>query len=100
MATATDFNLFLLRNFLDADRCASLKAELNQSPTTQAPVYLQGTPGVIHEDVRRTTSLHPSTETIDDVQQRLLSQKSALAAHFGLDLTDCEPPQFLRYEKG
>jgi len=94
------FNLFLLRNFLDAEACANLKAELNQSPTTQAPVYLQGTPGVIHEDVRKTTSLHPPRETVDDVHQRLMGQKSALADHFGLNLTDCEPPQFLRYEKG
>ena len=100
MAESDHFNLFLLRNFLDADACASLKAELNQSPTTQAPVYLQGTPGVIHEDVRKTTSLHPSKQTVADVHQRLLSQKSALETHFGLSLTDCEPPQFLRYEKG
>jgi len=94
------FNLFLLPNFLDAEACANLKAELNQSPTTQAPVYLQGTPGVIHEDVRKTTSLHPSRETIDDVHQRLMGRRSALEDHFGLSLTDCEPPQFLRYVTG
>lgn len=100
MAESDRFNLFLLRNFLDAGACANLKAELNQSPTTQAPVYLQGTPGVIHEDVRKTTSLHPSRETVDDVHQKLMRQKAALETHFGLNLTDCEPPQFLRYKKG
>lgn len=97
---AAHFNLFLNRNFLDADACANLKAELNLSPTTQAPVYIEGTEGTIHESVRKTTSLHPSAETISQVHQRLLSQKSALESHFGLDLNDCEPPQFLRYEKG
>lgn len=97
---AAHFNLYLLRNFLDADACESLRAELNQAPTTQAPVYLQGTPGVIHEDVRKTTSLHPGTETVTSVHERLLSQKSALEAHFGMNLTDCEPPQFLRYQEG
>jgi len=94
------FNLFLLRNFLDADACASLKAELNDSPTTQAPVYIEGTEGTIHEDIRKTTSLHPSAETKSQVHERLLSQKSAIETHFGLNLNDCEPPQFLRYQKG
>ena len=97
---ATHFNLFLLRNFLDAEACANLKAELAESPTTQAPVYIQGTEGKIHENVRKTTSLHPSQETFDRVHQLLLEQTGALSHHFGETLTDCEPPQFLRYEKG
>lgn len=97
---AAHFNLFLLRNFLDADTCARLKAELTDSPTTQAPVYIEGAEGTIHESVRKTTSLHPSDETFGSVHERLLTQKSALATHFGLNLTDCERPQFLRYETG
>jgi len=94
------FNLFLVRNFLDADTCAKLKTELNVSPTTQAPVYIEGSEGVIHETVRKTTSLHPSAETFSQMHERLLQQKSPLGDHFGLSLTDCERPQFLRYEKG
>ena len=99
-APAAHFNLFLLRNFLDADACANLKAELRLSPTTQAPVYIEGTEGTIHENIRKTTSLHPSAETKSHIHQQLLSQKSALETHFGVNLNDCEPPQFLRYEKG
>jgi SM-20-related protein len=94
------FNLFLLRNFLDADACANLKAELNESPTTQAPVYIEGTEGTIHENIRKTTSLHPSDETKSQIHERLLSQKSALETHLKLNLNDCEPPQFLRYATG
>ena len=97
---AAHFNLFLRRNFLDADECAKLKTELNLSPTTQAPVYIQGTEGVIHENIRKTTSLHPSDETISRQQERLFQQKSLVEDHFGMSLTDCERPQFLRYEKG
>jgi len=100
MSDPAHFNLFLLRNFLDADACANLKAELNQSPTTQAPVYIEGTEGTIHENIRKTTSLHPSQETKSQVHERLLRQKSALENHFGVNLNDCEPPQFLRYQKG
>lgn len=97
---ASHFNLFLLSNFLDAETCARLKTELWDAPTTQAPVYIQGTEGTIHETVRKTTSMHPSQETFDRVHQRLLEQTAALSAHFNDNLIDCEPPQFLRYEKG
>ena len=100
MSDPAHFNLFLLRNFLDADACANLRAELNSSPTTQAPVYIEGTEGTIHENIRKTTSLHPSVETKSQIHQRLFSQKSALETHFRMNLNDCEPPQFLRYEKG
>src|SRR5215216_2404200 len=99
MSAPAHFNLFLLRNFLDTHACANLKAELNQSPTTQAPVYIEGTEGTIHQNIRKTTSLHPSEETKSQVHERLLSQKSALETHFGLKLNDCELPQFLHYEK-
>ena len=94
------FGLFLNRNFLDAESCANLLAEVDSSPTTQAPVYIEGTEGVIHETVRKTTSLHPSDETFSAMWNRLFQQKPLLENHFGTSLTDCEQPQFLRYEKG
>lgn len=94
------FKLFLLRNFLDAATCAHLRTELACAPTTQAPVYIEGTEGTIHETVRKTTSLHPAGEIFTEVHQRLLTQTSALGNHFGMNLVDCERPQFLRYEKG
>lgn len=99
-APAAHFNLFLLRNFLDADMCARLRTELSEAPTTQAPVYIQGSEGLVHETVRKTTSVHPSDETFSEVHARLLQQSSALEQHFGETLHDCERPQFLRYEKG
>lgn len=94
------FHLFLLRNFLDADSCASLRAELAAAPSTQAPVYIEGTEGSVHESVRKTTSLHPSDETIGRLRERLFRHKPALESHFGTSLTDCERPQFLRYQTG
>ena len=97
---ASHFNLFLRRSFLDATACAQLIEEMCSSPITQAPVYIQGAEGVIHEDVRKTTSSHPSEETITNLQNLLFAQKSALETHFGWSLTDCERPQFLRYQPG
>ena len=94
------FHLYLLPDFLDADTCARLRAELALAPTTQAPVYIEGTEGTIHETIRKTTSLHPSAETIQEIHERLSEQTAALENHFGTKLTDCERPQFLRYETG
>ena len=94
------FNLFLLRNFLSTDSCARLRGELASAPTTQAPVYIEGTEETIHETIRKTTSVHPAAETVSQVHEWLFRQKSALENHFATSLTDCEPPQFLRYGKG
>lgn len=98
--TSAHFNLFLLPGFLDPKTCVDIKRELNSSPTTPAPVYIEGSTDLVHEDVRRTTSLHPSDETISRIHDRLFEQKADLENHFDLKLVDCEPPQFLRYRKG
>lgn len=98
--TASSFNLFTVRNFLDAQTCRDLIEEARSAPTTRAPVYVKGSDDAIHETVRKTTSFHPSDETVSQMHQRLLTLTSALAAHFGLSLNDCEEPQFLRYEPG
>ena len=85
---------------MDAQTCRDLIDEGRSAPTTRAPVYIRGSDDVIHETVRKTTSFHPSEETLARIHERLRTQKSALEMHFGLSLTDCEPPQFLRYEPG
>lgn len=94
------FGLFLNPDFLDRETCARLLVEVNSSPTTQAPVYIEGTEGTIHEDIRKTTSLHPSDETFSNLWNRVFEQKPRLEVYFGETLTDCERPQFLRYKEG
>jgi SM-20-related protein len=98
--SAKNFNLFTLRNFLEAQTCRDLIDEARSAPTTRAPVYIRGSEEVIHETIRKTTSFHPADETLARIHERLLAQKSALEAHFGLSLNDCEQPQFLHYEPG
>jgi SM-20-related protein len=97
---ASDFGLFLRRQFIDPETCARIIAEIRSAPTTQAPVYIEGSPDLVHENVRKTTSLHPSEETITWVYERLFEQTPSLIDHFKLDLTDCEQPQFLVYRAG
>jgi SM-20-related protein len=98
--TAASLNLFTRRNFLDAQTCRELIEEVRSAPTTRAPVYIRGSDEVIHETIRKTTSFHPADETLSRIHERLLGQKPVLEEHFGQTLTDCEQPQFLRYEPG
>ena len=98
--TATRFKVFTKRNFLDAQACRDLIDEARSAPVTRAPVYIRGSDETIHETVRKTTSFHPSDATLAQVHERLLNEKSALEQHFGQSLTNCEQPQFLRYEPG
>jgi SM-20-related protein len=98
--TSAHFNLFMLPGFLDLNVCADIKRELSASPTTPAPVYIEGSPNRVHESVRRATSLHPSDKTISQIHDRLHQLKASLEQHFDLKLVDCEPPQFLRYREG
>jgi len=96
----TETSLFLLHGFLDAETCANLREEAFVSPTTKAPVYMHGSPDYVHETIRKTTSFHPPAEAVASIHEKLSLQKSALETHFGLSLTDCEPPQFLLYQPG
>lgn len=98
--SASHFNLYLVPNFFDAGECARLIAALRPSPTTQAPVYIEGSDKLVHEDIRRTTSLHPADHVFSVVHSRLFEERAALENHFGFSLTDCERPQFLRYQTG
>jgi len=44
--------------------------------------------------------LMPSSETVERVRRRLLTTREEVGAYFGISLTGCEDPQFLRYRVG
>jgi SM-20-related protein len=92
--------LFLVRDFLEARECAAVRAEARAAAGHPAPVYIEGAEGVVHEDVRKTTSLEVPAETIADVGRRLRELRGEIGDYFRLNLNGCEPPQFLRYGLG
>ena len=92
--------LFLVREFLDPRTCAAVRAEARAAAGHPAPVYIKGAEGVVHEDVRKTSSLEVSAETISDVGRRLREMQDEIGGFFQLSLNDCEPTQFLRYGVG
>jgi SM-20-related protein len=94
------FNLYLLRSFFSARTCGEIIAELSRAPEDRAPVYGRGEAGAVDERVRKVARLMPSQETVERVRRRLLETLQEVGAHFGMSLSGCEEPQFLRYRVG
>ena|SRR2546429_1557067 len=96
----TDFDLYLVSNFFDADFCRELIAEMQSSPASPAVTYVQGNSGEVYERVRKVTRAQLSASTVARVAQRLMDNRERLAERFGVQLTHCEEPQFLCYRQG
>jgi SM-20-related protein len=97
---AAQFNLYLVKGFFDVPMCEEIIAELVRSPVAPATTYGRSESGYIDETVRRTTRVKPSTETVELVKRQLSDRRQEIAAHFGIDLSNVEDPQFLRYRVG
>lgn len=95
-------DLFEQPDFLDAAAREALIAELRDDAGAAATVYGRGNALAREVDAgaRRTTRLAPSAATREDVMRRLHASMPALASHFGIPLSQCEEPQFLRYREG
>ena len=91
--------LFVLKDFISAQLCMELKAEMKERANPQATVFAQGS-YQIDESIRKTKSADVSKITIDLIQQRLLTIKPDVEQHFQLSLGGCEKPQFLVYKEG
>lgn len=94
------FNLLTIRNFFDAETCASILAEMRAGSGAPATVYAVAASGVVDERMRRATRVAPSAATVAFVVRRLLESKRIVEEHFRVSLSECEDPQFLRYGVG
>ncbi|HEX8283149.1 MAG TPA: 2OG-Fe(II) oxygenase [Pyrinomonadaceae bacterium] len=94
------FGLYLSRGFLDAGECARLVEEVSAARGGPATVYRPRAASPVDERLRRTTRHMLSPETTERVRGLLLRRRDEVAEHFGLTLSDCEDPQFLRYREG
>ncbi len=92
-------DLLHIEQFLDDDTRARIVAELDAAHGAPATVLSAETAGRV-DPSRRTTRIAVSPETRALVKQRLMDGKAAIEAHFGIAVTECEDPQFLRYETG
>ena len=92
-------DLLEIDDFLDAATRGTIVAELDQAASAPATV-LSGDAGGRMDPARKTKRIAVSAETRALVRERLMARKPEIEAHFGVALTECEEPQFLRYEPG
>jgi SM-20-related protein len=89
-------DLHTINDFLDRETLDLLAAELRESAAAASTVLAGG----VHSTVRRSKRVSVSPETLASVRSRLMARKDELEARFGVSLSECEDPQFLRYEEG
>jgi SM-20-related protein len=94
------FGFFAKESFLDADECARLRAEMTAAAAKAATVAEGETADALDERQRSSKWAQVSDETRARLQQRLFSLKPTLEEHFGLELSGCQPAQFLVYGEG
>lgn len=94
------FDPFVIGKFFDAQTCDRIVTELRSAKGSEATVYGQGASGSVDERMRKATQLWPWPETVAFVRSQLLECQTRIADHFQIELSDCEEPQFLRYEVG
>ena len=94
------FEIYTVRNFLEADACGDLITEMRRSPDEPALTYGKSASGSVDDGVRKVARIMPSSETVTYVMRRLMEHREKIEEHFGIMLTSCEAPQFLRYRVG
>ena len=93
-------DLLELGDVLDPLMLDDLRAELSAAAGGAATVYRRQAEGVVEIRVRKVARLTVSPETCERIRRQILGRKGVIEEHFGIPLTDCEVPQFLRYETG
>lgn len=96
----SSFDLLLVTSFLDPETCQDLITEMRRSPAAPAITYGQSDAGSVNERVRKVERLMPARETVEHVTRRLIDYRQKVGKHFGISLSSCEEPQFLRYRVG
>jgi SM-20-related protein len=89
-----------IKDFLDNTACEDLLAELRAAVGGPATVLSSSPAGRVMPWVRNVTRVAVSTGTRERVKQLLSERMGALERYFGLALSACEEPQFLRYQTG
>ena len=89
----------IVKDFIDAKTRRKLINEMRSSPVSAAVIYGKGE-AAVDERVRRASRVLPSADIVAFVNRRLEEQRRHLEAHFGIELSGCEQPQFLCYRVG
>src|SRR5215471_709285 len=91
--------LLTIKDFLDAELCVRLRAEMDLQSGFPTTVGVTGD-GRVDEDVRRASWVKISTQTKLLIRERLLDLQPGLESHFKITLEGFDTPQFLTYREG
>src|SRR6478672_10784973 len=95
--------VFILRDFLDPDRCAQICTGMKTASHEKATVGHQETAkgtGIVDETVRKVLHSELPEDTEAFVCSRLDELKPQLEKHFRTELTGYSGPHFLLYQSG
>ncbi|MFZ0679660.1 2OG-Fe(II) oxygenase [Candidatus Binatus sp.] len=96
--------LFVENEFLDAVTCARIIAETRSAPAEKSIVVgvhaVREMGGGVDESSRKAWHAQVRDSTRAEISDRLERLRPKLERHFDLHLSDCEGPNFLRYETG
>jgi SM-20-related protein len=95
-------DLLFIEDFLDAATCAAMIDELRVADVAAATTYggAQGLARSVEVHVRKTTRVAAPLAARQLVDERLRERIGEVAAHFRVELSEHEEPQFLRYDEG
>jgi SM-20-related protein len=95
----THLSLMGVKDILEAELCARLRAEMCLLSGSPAMVGGAAT-GTVDEDVRRASCVEVSSQTKSLIKERLSDLRPRLESHFKIALKGFEKPQFLVYREG
>jgi predicted 2-oxoglutarate/Fe(II)-dependent dioxygenase YbiX len=93
------FGLYVAPDFLAEETCRRVREAMEAAQQVEATVENEGELEVDRSH-RKTRVAKVDPETSMLVREHLNALRETLAGHFGLDLDECEKPQFLVYEEG
>jgi SM-20-related protein len=94
------FDVLSLRHFFDASLREEILAQLRAGGAAPATVYGSGAGAAIQPRVRNVRLVEVSPALREAVTLHLIERRPEIEKYFDVELGDCEPPQFLRYESG
>ncbi|PWT91082.1 MAG: 2OG-Fe(II) oxygenase [Blastocatellia bacterium] len=94
------YDLLLTHHFFDDATCQRIIDEAQASDSKPATIYGYGDDNSHNDRVRKASRLGMSATTTEFVHLKLLEHIKMIERHFSISLSDCEQPQFLRYDVG
>lgn len=85
--------------FLSSEECSDLSQEMRRAPSAPATAG-RGGAYAVRPGIRHTNRVQVGRDWLQIIEGRLDEWKPRLTAHFGVELTGRQEPQFLAYSVG